>query len=273
MFQTESSKSTFGNHERDEATNHKFQSLIDRALDIAIDSKRKDNDATDDLSTSWELYDEKPDDCSFSTTGSCYDDRTVDSLILTRQRLPNLYRHSSPNVTNVIISSGVVTLEIGQPPLEEDDDKDDDERLEPLSNSQPVEELVTKRRLAVSSNNSLMLWTRNDISPCQGIESVRVDTAGVATLMKAQAEACLPKLVRVETDESLRYERGLDDDEDEDDSFASYGSDVLLGEEMDSDWDPFDDEIDSIAVNKLRMAKNQIHAVDQGHENGSQVSL
>jgi hypothetical protein len=251
-----------------------IQNLIDRALGISGDLEDKDDeDATDTIG---DVEKEKDDDCSFNSTN-----RTVDSLILARQRLPNLLRHTSPNGEYGLIPTVIVALDsVHSPPERGNGDDIDDyiERLQPLSNAQPcVKDLATTiQREVDSSNYSMFEWTRNNRSPSQGTRRL------YDTWMKAQTRECPPQLVRVETDESFRNERGLNDDydkdrdddeydddecdDDDDDSYISCESNVLLGEDKDWDLDPFDDEIDSIVVNKRRMAKHQIHTINQDYK-------
>jgi hypothetical protein len=284
MFQTEEVNSSL-HEDEDEDTNHSsflqevedwnIRNLIDRALLIAVDLEHEDDDATDDTLTFWDVEETKDDECSFSSNSRC-EDLTVDSLILTRQRLPDLSRHACLNGETCIIPSVIIPLESGRPTSpkdqemflhcttledhgdvvdDDDDDDDDDERLVPLSSAESCEDLATRRRAINPSYNM------NHISQC----AFRGGDAA--------ARECIPELVRVETDESLQCERDFDDDDDDDEHHYIDGdgnddgscvpdeSDGLLGD-LD-DWDPFDDEIDSIAVYKRRMEKQQIYTIDQ----------
>jgi hypothetical protein len=176
--------------------------LIDRALSI---TSLQDDDDDDDLVDG----DDIGSGCIDDDDAASYDDSTVDSLVLTRQRWAKMRRPCHQSL----------------PPPQQEHDQ------EPQVPSDSV--LLLQRQVP----------------------------------RRANYRDAPPELVRIDTDELLSNHEEEDLDED-DASYCSYESDVWRealdeDEHDDDDFDPFDDEIDSIAVNQRRLAKNKSKEEDE----------
>jgi hypothetical protein len=177
----------------------KLHALIDRALSIT--SLQEDDDDDDDLADG----DDMGSGCIDDDDAASYDDSTVDSLVLTRQRWAKMRRPCHQSL----------------PPPQQEQDQ------EPQVPSDSV--LLLQRQVPRRANH----------------------------------RDAPPELVRIDTDELLSNHEDEDDLDEDDASYCSYESDVwreALDEDEhddDDDFDPFDDEIDSIAVNQRRLAKNK----------------
>lgn len=254
--------------------------LIERALDIArhdLGPRHRDDD--DDVDS---LID-RTTDGDYSLDGyDDDDDRTVDSLVLTRRRFAKNREGAAEAAAEA--KKDAIVPEV--PPREESlvQDRDCRPRKEASRRTPPPprsddEERETPKVSSSSSSSSERLVEPTDNSPelPRGRRGPRVVPPPSGrdrdVSLEEKTPACdrLPELAWVDTDELLRYEADLEDFDDEDDDFdrddvddvdgyvAHEGDVVVLppDPDWDSDYDPFDDEIDSIVVNKQRLAKNQ----------------
>ncbi|KAG7346400.1 hypothetical protein IV203_005468 [Nitzschia inconspicua] len=222
--------------------------LIDRALNVAFET---DDDDDDSLLEEDFLLEE-------GSLGS-YEDCTVDSLILTRQRMANLC-HLFSKEYNSCARNTVLTVTMKSL-------KEDEHRLvsivgkarlqqDPPPHRTPEEARYdsTKRARRMMKPTNSMELTRKRVPPSRFADRIE----GSRSENQARGESSLPALVRLDTDEMLPCEDDLSDDG----SLCSYRNDLLQdcdGNDDPDDFDPFfdDDEIDSIVVNKRRLVKRK----------------
>ncbi|KAG7364972.1 hypothetical protein IV203_038175 [Nitzschia inconspicua] len=231
----------------DDAVNMNIHRLIDRALNVAFETDDDDDSLLEDDF----LLEE-------GSLGS-YEDFTVDSLILTRQRMANLC-HLCSNEYNSFARNTVLTVTMKSL-------KEDEHRLvsivgkarlqqEPPPHRTPEEARYdsTKRARRMMKPNNSMELTRKRVPPSRFADRIE----GSRSENQPRGESSLPALVRLDTDEMLPCEDDLSDDG----SLCSYRNDLLQdfdGNDDPDDFDPFfdDDEIDSIVVNKRRLVKRK----------------
>lgn len=262
-----------------------IRSLIDLALTISLEDYNYNDEEEDDDYESLLLLGEEDDSASLAS----YDDRTVDSLILTRQRLPSHRQDDDAFASSGKDDGKIPRMDLQslqqeednlvrfleqaqQQQQKEDSPPENDSKTDappPPSLSLPLlpkYELDSTppsrfgRRTIVKPTDSMEKLARPQIPAFQHRQRIKNDVL----VEKRAREAPLPELVRVDTDELLQYKQDLleEDFDDDDSSFCSLESALLrrieLGEDgCSSDFEPFDDEIDSIVVNKQRLAKHE----------------